>query len=279
MESEALLIVFLGPPKSGSSWLYECMRAHPDVVTAKIKDPFFFDRNYDRGWDWYASLFDRSAGTWVDISHDYLMSGPALDRLGSLNSHVIPIVGLRHPLERALSAFQYLKLQGRLAASVPFEEALRTVPELLDHGRYGEHLTNAFEFLNRNRFVFLEMECLRQDPAACWREIQTDCGLRLVTLPPHAQQPVRPRGDPRSSTMSALAKGTAVRLRALGLFPLLDALKRSRILHRALVSPRGPRDGLGITPAAREYAKSVLLEDAARLSALLDRDFIAPWWE
>ena len=51
----------LGPSKSGTTWLYQVLAAHPEVFLCPAKDLHFFNRCYDRGLDWYRAQF-RGAG-------------------------------------------------------------------------------------------------------------------------------------------------------------------------------------------------------------------------
>jgi len=50
--------VFIGPGRSGSTWMYELLRSHPDVCLGRgTKETLFFEKHYDRGVDWYESFF------------------------------------------------------------------------------------------------------------------------------------------------------------------------------------------------------------------------------
>ncbi|KAJ6653906.1 hypothetical protein lerEdw1_007664 [Lerista edwardsae] len=56
--------LIIGVKKGGTRALLEALRAHPDV-RAVGTEPHFFDRNYDKGLDWYrfAELSARKAAT------------------------------------------------------------------------------------------------------------------------------------------------------------------------------------------------------------------------
>ena len=76
--------LFIGPDKTGSSWLYQILRGHPECHVPELKDIYFFDRFYARGLDWYLSLFDSAApGARAvgELSHDYLFSPAAAERI------------------------------------------------------------------------------------------------------------------------------------------------------------------------------------------------------
>ena len=47
-------LVYIGPDKAGSTWLFGLLNRHPDVFMTPAKDLYFFDRYYDKGIEWYA---------------------------------------------------------------------------------------------------------------------------------------------------------------------------------------------------------------------------------
>ena len=49
--------LFIGADRCGSKSLHNMFRQHPDCYVPPIADPYFFDKNYDRGLDWYFKLF------------------------------------------------------------------------------------------------------------------------------------------------------------------------------------------------------------------------------
>src|SRR5437868_1940103 len=133
--------LFIGPDKSGSTWLSEILRQHPACFVPPLKDIYFFDRYYDRGLSWYLSQFDgapASARAVGELSHDYLFSTQAADRIRNDLSGVSLLVCLREPVERTFSHYLYMVRSGRTTES--FEDALEHFPELVENSRYATHL-------------------------------------------------------------------------------------------------------------------------------------------
>jgi hypothetical protein len=46
-------VIIEGAARSGTTSLYRWLDAHPEVTMAKGKEVRFFDRHYDRRWEWY----------------------------------------------------------------------------------------------------------------------------------------------------------------------------------------------------------------------------------
>ena len=68
--------LYIGAEKAGSSWIYEILREHPQVYVPPAKDIQFFDKNFDKGIEWYLSLFGSGAGQIAigEVSHDYFLA-------------------------------------------------------------------------------------------------------------------------------------------------------------------------------------------------------------
>src|SRR4051812_21610225 len=57
--------IILGAQKAGTTTLYDNLVKHPSVAPCDIKEVHFFDRNWERGQNWYRAHFglasDRAA--------------------------------------------------------------------------------------------------------------------------------------------------------------------------------------------------------------------------
>src|SRR5437899_6907483 len=97
----------IGAPRSGTTWLYECLKAHPEAFVPPIKEVSFFIHDeyrttWENGLDWYRALFafkDNRIKAWGELSPRYYF----LERTPALIHHHIPDVKivflLRHPVE------------------------------------------------------------------------------------------------------------------------------------------------------------------------------------
>ena len=221
--------LFIGPDKSGSSWLYEVLRAHPDCFVPDLKDIYFFDRHYDRGLDWYLSFFRPAPPESVavgELSHDYLYSPEAAARIARDLPGVRLITTLRDPVERTFSHYLYLVRSG--LTSAPFEQALRDFPELIRNSQYHTHLASYREHFPPEQLGIFFFDRLNEDPAAFAREVFSFLGLRWVEDIDYGQK-VLPASRPRLRSVAWLMKKGANAGRQIGLGRLVGILKRSRL--------------------------------------------------
>ena len=67
----------IGVQRAATTWVYECLRAHPEVFLPDLKEVHYFDENYELGANWYASHFPESVRerTLGEITPSYLHIG------------------------------------------------------------------------------------------------------------------------------------------------------------------------------------------------------------
>lgn len=121
----------LGEMKCGTTSLFAYLGRHPKVLEPYRKEPFFFDRRYDRGWRWYRSNFPitRPGTLTGDASAYYFIHPLARHRIRAYDPGTRLIVLLRDPVERTLSHYHHSRSKGREPLS--FEAALDAEDERL----------------------------------------------------------------------------------------------------------------------------------------------------
>ena len=227
---------FIGPDKAGSSWIQAVLERHPTVCVPTSKDLHFFNRFHRRGIDWYLRQFDpdEHTTTAVEVCHDYLFDEQAVVRILDTFPTARLVVCARNPAERAVSSYLYMVRQGR--TRLDLSTALRTIDELVDHGRYHTHLSTVLEHVDRDRLTVLDFAQLTGDPAAFKACLLAGLGAEAQELAPEDLEPVRVAARPRSFALARAAKLGAGVLRRLRAEALLGRLKSNPAVERALFS-------------------------------------------
>lgn len=273
------LALFLGPDKAGSSWMFRLAAWHPQIAVPPSKDLFFFDRFYDRGIAWYGSRFALTDQTRVqlEICHDYLFSSQAAGRIRHHYPEARLLVCLRHPVDRAVSAYLYMRRQGRVRQDL--STAIRTVGELVDHGRYGAHLATYLRLFPRAQLHVLDFEALRSDAASFARSFFEAVGVEPREPPGHLLAPARAASRPRSTTMARTGKLIAEALRQHGHEQILARLKGSALIEWALFRRLGVSER--VRPTARDvaYLRAQLRDDTDLLDRQLGSRYLERWWD
>jgi hypothetical protein len=239
--------LYVGPDKAGSSWLHEMLLKHPDAYLTPAKDLYFFDRYYDRGLVWYASQFrDARDETIVgEVCQDYLFHPEAAARIHATLGPVKVMVCLRDPVERAWSSYLYMRKHG--IGPDTFSEALRSHPELLEHGRYASGLDRFLALWPREMVHVALFDDLVADPQAFMDSVTDFLGLARLHLAAADLAARLPAARARSVRIAAAARRTADWVREHDGARLVGEVKRSSLVQRALYRPLDRR---AVRPAA-----------------------------
>jgi len=129
----------IGPPRTGTSWLYEVLR--PQVtLPSPLKETRFFDEHFHRGLKWYQAHYQhvspkRRVG---EIAPTYFASTAAAERIAQTIPRAKIVCVFRHPVERILSLYRLKRAYGLIPWT--FELALSRDPELMESGKYASNL-------------------------------------------------------------------------------------------------------------------------------------------
>lgn len=267
--------LYLGPDKSGSSWLFEVLRQHPDSFVPSCKDVYFFDEHYDKGLDWYASFFadaPASALAVGELSHAYLFSAEVADRIKHDLPGVRLMTSLRHPVDRCYSHYLYLVSSGLVTGS--FAETIDNRPGLTRSSYYAKHVAEFMQRFGPDQFKVLFFDDLQRDPRAYAGQVYDFLGLSFNEAFEYEKK-VRAARQPRSFWLARLAKKGALAARKLGLVNVVGAVKHSKVAQM-LYKPYKKEEIPVMDPAVRAQLIQRYTPDVFELQDLLKVD-LAHW--
>lgn len=229
--------LYVGPDKAGSSWLHEVLLKHPDVYLSPAKDLYFFDRYYDRGLEWYASQFRDARNEKVvgEVCQDYLFHPEAASRIHETLGPVRVMVSLRDPVERAWSSYLYMRKHG--IGPDTFAEALRSRPELLEHGRYATGLDRFLKHWPRELVHVALFDDLAADPQQFIDSVTGFLGVDPLPLATKDLEARLPAAKARSVRIASVARRSADWVRLHDGAKLVGTVKRSPLVQRVLYRP------------------------------------------
>lgn len=264
--------LFVGAAKCGSTWIYKALQAHPEVYVPSAKDIYFFDAYYDNGLDWYASFFEDADGpvkALGELSHDYLYSREAVERMARDLPGVKLFACIRNPIERALSVYYFRKRNG--TAEVDFESTVKKYPLILERGRYFEYLRVYLDRFGEERFRTFLFDDLATDAVAFAREIysfvEVDPGFEYLD----AEKKVLPASEARLPWLAAMTKKAARRLRLMGQATMVGRVKDS-VVFSFLYRPIRDEEKEALSHVEKTRLIEYYAPDIAKLENLLGRD-------
>lgn len=161
-----------GCQKSASTWIYQCMKEHPDVFVPEKDANHYFTINYYRGIDWYHSLYNKATieKAIVDPTPSYLRDLLAPRRIFEYNPKAKFIISLRNPTERAFSHYWHEKKKNKI--NFEFSEAINysgvgnydIYNDWILTGFYFEWIQNFLQYFHKDQFLFLIFDDLKRKP-------------------------------------------------------------------------------------------------------------------
>lgn len=231
--------LYIGTARTGSTWLYFCLRSHPECFVPSAKDVMFFDKEYHRGERWYLKHFAQSTNRHTaigELSHDYFTSSEALDRIQRFNPHFKLLIILREPFTRTFSNYQYDLCIGRYRGSF---SAYCERPHTQQLNSYFQNLTNVLSHFPREQLHVSIYDDLLAEPRSFIRGIYRFLGINDSFEPKSLNERVLPAPATPVPTMMTVARGIATTLRLTGAPNLLGTLKHSSFLNHLLLKQAG----------------------------------------
>jgi hypothetical protein len=265
--------IFIGPSKTGSTWIFELLRSHPQVYVPIAKDIYFFDKYFHKGLSWYESQFSDCAEHQItgELSHDYFSSKPAIGRIHRLLPEVKLVCCLRDPFERALSSFEHFQRNGM--GSSDLAVAVKEHPEIFEEGLYFKHLSYIFSKFDRSMISILFFDDLKADPAAFAQGIFEFLGVDKFYQSPVIGKKINKTGQSRSKIVSRITKEIAIIVRNFGFPGVVGYFKRSHTLLRVLYKETDATYAQRVKPDFPQEMISAYNQDLGQLQVLLGRNF------
>jgi hypothetical protein len=188
-------LVVIGPPKSGSSSLFDALASHPGVDAAHAKEPVFFseDRGLDlgqadgpnrsgghaRGLEWFDALF-HGPGDFVRLegTTDYFASPTAPGLLVHHAPNVHLVASLREPAARIVSQYWH---ERRFTDLAELGELVASGHPRLDYwvrcSSYGAALTCWLDTFSPSQVHVIGFDQIRADVAGVAGAIHAELGL------------------------------------------------------------------------------------------------------
>ncbi len=235
--------MFVGPTKTGTTWLYEYARNHKQLsVSTKEKEIEFFNKFYDRGLDWYKDYFEAGPNT-CDFSPTYFASDLAPLRLNNCFPHAKIIITLRNPTDRAISQYKHYFRYGierkKYGRNVFGSNTMYT-----NNSFYSRHIKNWQNYFKEEQILFLPIELLHENEDLYLSKLCHFLKIEKLNFNDVSGKKINKSGFARNQFLGSLATSLRKKLRKTPFSPIVD-FGKSLGLKRMLYS--GGQDKLIIT--------------------------------
>ena len=173
----------IGAPKCGTTSLHDWITQCSHIETAKRKELFFFDYQFELGFKWYHSHFNFKAIV-GDFTPTYFYSLDALKRIYSYNPNAKIIVLLRNPVNRFVSHYNDLKNWTKndkdiqLFSDTIIDRGRFNINfNLFENGRYSLHIRKLLSIFPSKNVKIVFFEELIKYPKTVLYDILTFIGI------------------------------------------------------------------------------------------------------
>ena len=271
----------IGGQKCASTWLAECLAAHPEVFVHPKKEIKYWNRltqegtpnaESDRPVSWYRDHFVAAETCRGEFTPDYLFDATAASRIAAELGSVKLLCLFRDPVARFTSHLRHCVRRGLLDVDLSqpldvdaIEAAIAAYRTLKTNGFYFDALGPYLDQFGRDQIHVSIYETLTTDPselASVFRFLGVD-----ERFEPAMQTKVVGGGFvPRSrlAERSRIATFSLLHKFAPALLPVIRATGVTTLYRRLNAQPTRAV----LTPAARSHLESIYAGTAAGLESL-----------
>jgi Sulfotransferase domain len=179
-------VIGVGPPRTGSTWLYNALRDSVDMPDG-VKEPQFFSTFYDKGIDWYARHFRNASGRRIvaEISPPYFFQPLAPERIRAHIPNCKIVATMRNPVDRIYSAYKLMRHYGWVRRGT-LDEVLAARPNLGGGNRYAAHLKIWFDNFGRDNVLVTMYDELHDQPQAYLDRVCDFMSVPRIALSPRS---------------------------------------------------------------------------------------------
>ncbi|MEQ8239652.1 MAG: sulfotransferase domain-containing protein [Cyclobacteriaceae bacterium] len=186
MKNFKIDFLVIGVQKSGTSWLYNCLKEHPEIgVPLKKREVEYIGGPLYRehgGMDWFRGLFnhlpDSNNLKYGDVSVEYIFDAGSAYEVKKYFPNCKIILILRNPIDRFLSSLEWNKRRGQLKDENDHGvlEALKkgnseVIENISNRGFYAEQVSFYYESFPKENIFIADFEKIKESPSEVIKSI------------------------------------------------------------------------------------------------------------
>ncbi len=265
--------IHVGPGRTGTTWLHEVLKGH--IGLPSVKETRFFEVHYDRGLEWYCSLFgdypaDAPAG---EMGPSYFSNAVARERI----KHHIPdckiISAFRDPASRLYSQYRHFRAGRRLVYGT-FDEYWRfEIDSGGDLCSYATQLKRWQATFGKSRVLVLFYEDLSSNPQGYLDTVCDFVGARRIALDRSRVGSTKVESAPAAARYNAIARGIVGAVgwaSRHGARPLVELGGRTalwKIMRRPFIEQFPP-----LNQESADEIRAMMLPETEELERITGRD-------
>lgn len=284
----------IGAPRSGSTWVSENLKAHPEICFSSIKETKFFADIYkfQKGGAQYTTYFSHCVPKKAmgEFDPGYLNVSEAASRIHSIYPDIKLIVILRNPIYRAYSHYNIHKIKSK-TWDRSFREAIeREGNTYVASGFYAKKILEYLKYFKKEQFLFIPYENIAHSPEEVIRKIYQFVGVDDSYRPASLLHRINYGGISRARiptlntiiykvenaiNIYPLFRKLISPLKLLKIHKFVSQIKKKNIMTN-LPEPKETTEEI-VAKDDYEYLESIYRSDVIKLSEITNFDFLSYW--
>jgi len=277
----------IGAMKSGTTWLANCLRAHPEICLSEPKGVRYFNlhqnyftqntpsfnSNHTKPLSWYLNHFKHCPANEIkgECTSHYFYDERAPSRIKSSFPHIKLILCLRNPIDRAYSHYWMHRSASQL--DIPFEDAIIMEKMYVDMGFYSKQLKRYHKCFTRDQILILLFDDIVNHP-----EEEITKVLQFLNVSTHIKADVlknsyaNPAKQFKVKAIENILYSTSRLLIDLKLSYVIHMFRKIGIYHLITKLNTAPFKYPVMNNNTREYLGNMFKDEVKELGTLVNRD-------
>jgi len=282
----------VGAEKSGTTWLADMLKQHPQIYIPEQKELHYFNRkfvefpeldnyNYDKPISWYWKFFGEANPDQLigEICPSYLWDTHAPARIFAISPDVKIRILLRNPIERTYSAYRFYVQRGTV--NNDFRQAIKSHQYLLVYRSvYYEQVKRYIDIFPRNNIQFYLYDELQQNAETFLRKFEVGLGIDEF-LPPNINERSYVTGQVRYRKLNVFLSQLRYFVHWCRLTGILDLGRKIGIafhlekIRQENKAREQPTKALSLDDGMRSQLRVYFKDDIDSLESLIEIDLSA----
>lgn len=291
MLQKKLKFIGIGAYRSGTTWLTQCLREHPEICIPQIKELEFFNskdvngrktyHNFDKGIEWYEQQFkncDKQAICWGEFSNAYLYDEETPQLIKKTFPDLKFFLCLRDPVDRAYSDFLWFTLNFQRAYDPVFDVEEFKRSDHFERSMYSKYIKRYIEIFGRENIHLIIYQDIIRRPEVVIEKAYNFLEVESFN-PPSLLEKVNVASKTRNKTLTYLFD-LKIKLEEHNLDFLIHFLKRfgmySALQNFYVRINRKPIKKRDLNTSQKNKLRDAFKDDIKRTEELLNID-LSTW--
>jgi hypothetical protein len=226
-DKKSIKYFFVGPPKTGTTWIYEVLKNHVDIsLSNQTKELEFFNKNYDKGITWYHNAFDLNGRKSCDISTSYFTSHKACKRIKKYNPEAKIIITIRNPVNRLISHYKH-NIRFGIIKKKPILKAIADHPNLVENSLYSKYIRMWISNFGVQNVLVLPLEMLSDQSQLYINKLEKFMNVKIELNESRTSEQVNYASQPKNYFLARSLRKMRKKLNDLGLHAVVRVAKKA----------------------------------------------------